>query len=104
MPAQKPRENAGQKKARKRNRAGKIDDSDKRAENQPVRPARAMREKRLIRIPQKAKNAPSRVLLALRVEVWTEHQAAENKRRRNSRRERNAFGNLPSRRKSRRSQ
>ncbi len=75
MPGERQHRNERQK----RERAHKVNDSQKRPENQPVRPTRTMREKRLIRIPQKTKNAPARVLLRVRIQIGTEHQTAERK-------------------------
>src|SRR5437764_13729435 len=54
-----------------------IDDAYERAEDDAVRPARAMPEGGLVRQPEEAEDAPARVLTRLYVEVGPEHQPAE---------------------------
>lgn len=87
--------NVWNQKAEKRQSAHKIDDPKKSSENQTVRPARAMLEKRLIRKPQKAKNSPARILLAHSIQIGTEHQSAEKKRKSYDWSQWNAFRNFP---------
>jgi hypothetical protein len=50
-----------------------IKDANQRAEDYPVRPARAMTEDFLIGPPEETKDAPTRVLARLDVQVWAEH-------------------------------
>lgn len=79
-----------------------IDYAYERSEDDAVRPARAVLERDLVWQPQKAEDAPARVLPRLYVEVWPEHQPAEQHARRSRNAHREAAAQTPRRRERRR--
>ncbi len=85
-----------------RNHSGEIDNADQRAEDDSVRPTRAMPEQHPIGQPEKTKETPARVLARLYIQIGAEHKAAEQHRARRQNRQRRTSCQSPRGYKSRR--
>src|SRR5690349_2291688 len=67
-------------KCSKRYNTHKINNPQKRAEYQSMRPPRPVLKEHLVRKPERFQYPPARILLRNRVKVGPEHQSAKKKR------------------------